>query len=219
MAIDKDEQRTLNEILIHVGETRKGIAGLETDVRDIRKQFEGLNKETVKKPECTERHRIVAASIGDLKGDLSQIKKDVRHIRITTSEDNPAITSKMLAQRDGAEKKRDLRYWVSVGVGLTVLLSFFGSIIWGVISAGRYLERMDALAKAAQKQQAEIRTQLHLVDKAASAIVGADEAMKRGPIQPDAGVSPAAGSSQPAGPGSQPRSNSTVRQRPARRHP
>jgi len=192
MAIDKEEQRTLNEILIHVGETRKGIAGLETDIRDIREQFSGLNKETVKKPECTERHRIVAASIGDLKTDLSEIKKDVRHIRVTTSSEHPAITPQMLAIRGGTGKKKDLRYWVSVGVGLTVLLSFFGSMLWGIIAVGRYLERMDVQAQAAKAQQAEIKMQLRRVDKAASAIVSADEAMKSGPVQPtpDAGPVP-----------------------------
>jgi len=190
--MDKDEQRTLNEILIHVGETRKGIAGLEGDVRDFREQMAIVSREGVKRPECTERHRVVATSIGELKADLAEIKKDVRHIRITTSEDNPAITPRMLRRADG---KKDLRYWTGVGVSLTVLLSFLGSVIWGIMAVGRYVERMNALADSAQRQQAEFKTQLKTVDKMASRMRPPLKPSLMGPVAPDGGVqlTPAAG--------------------------
>jgi len=186
--MDKDEQKTLNEILIHVGETRKGISGLETDVRDFKDQVSVVSREGVKRPECTERHRVVAASISDLKQDLAEIKKDVRTIRIKTSEDHPAITRRMLEGQADERKGRDLRYWTGVGVSITVLMSFLGSLIWGIIAVGRYIERMDVLAASAKKQQAEFKTRLDTVDKMASRMRGPKEPAMMGPMQPDAGL-------------------------------
>lgn len=138
----------LNTILIHVGETRKGITGLEAAVNNI-------SKEVVRRPECTERHVVVATSIGALKEDLNEIRQDVKAIRRTTGQGHQAITQTMLELSE--DKKKGLKYWIGVGVGAITILSFLGSIFYGVVSLGRYIERIDSLARKAEKSNAEIK--------------------------------------------------------------
>lgn len=160
--------KVLQDILIHVGKTSEGITNLKEDVRDVKDHLMALNDAAVRKDECTQRHVIVAQSIdsvrGELKSDLSEIKKDLKFVRSKTREDNPAITPKMLAAgeeyEESAPESKGLKYWLGVAGGTITVLSFLGAIIWGVFKVGRYMERVDqGLAKQA-KQQLQIQAQV-----------------------------------------------------------
>lgn len=158
----------LNEILIHMGETRKGVSNLETSMSGVRQELNELNQGTVKRPECTERHVVVARSINAVTEKLDDIKGDVMAIRRNTGKEYPAITPSMLKGGDG---KKGIKYWVSVGVGITTLLGFLASLVWGVISVGRYIEKVDQLTQVSKKQQSEIKKEIGEVAKAKPKIV------------------------------------------------
>ena len=110
----------LSTILIHIGETRKGIESLEEAVASI-------GKEVVRRPECTERHVVVATSLAALKEDLTEIRQDVKAIRRSTGQDHKAITEAML--RDEEKKEKGLKYWLGVGGGAITVLTFLGSML------------------------------------------------------------------------------------------
>jgi hypothetical protein len=151
----------LSTILIHVGETRKGIANVE-------QVLDAMGREVIRRPECTERHIVVANSVAALKEDLQEIRADVKAIRRSTGRDHPAVSASMLVG-DGEEKQKGLKYWVTVAVGGITILTFLASIFWGVISAGRYLERVDAIAKKADKQNVELKREIIKASKKSTA--------------------------------------------------
>jgi DNA repair exonuclease SbcCD ATPase subunit len=173
----KPDQDTLNQILIHVGETRKGIAGLESDVKKIEHHLSELNHSAVRKAECTQRHVVVAQSIGglkdelkaDIKGvkdevrqDLQEIKQDVRHVKSRTGQDHPAITSGMLLGTATGETElpeepkegKGPKYWLGVAGGIIGILLFLGGSALGLMKLGRKWEQMEQTVEAARKQQA-----------------------------------------------------------------
>lgn len=162
------EDNTLNKILIHMGETRKGISNLETAVCDVQKELNTLNQGTVRRPECTQRHVAVSRSIDKVTDTLDGIKGNVLAIKRQTGEGHPAVTVGMLK---GAESKRGLKYWIGVGVGMTTLLGFLASLTWGIISVGRYIEKVDRLTSVSKKQQKEIRKEIGEVAKARPRVV------------------------------------------------
>jgi hypothetical protein len=163
-----DDGKVLRDILVHVGETRKGMKTLEGDVKGIRGHLRDLNHSSVRKDECTRRHVVVASSVdsvkSELKQDLSEIKADVRAIKTRTGDDHPALTPQMLGDTSpGFEpeastveetKAKGLKYWLGVLTASITIFGFLGAILWGVFRVGRYMERVDqAIIKSAKSQQ------------------------------------------------------------------
>lgn len=171
---------TLNEILIHMGETRKGLANLESAVSDVQKELTALNQGAIKRQECTQRHVVVNKSMDKVTDKLDDIKADVLAIRRQTGDEYPAITQSMLRNAEG---KKGLKYWISVSVGMTTLLGFLASLTWGIISIGRYIEKVDRLAQASKQQQKEIRKEIGEVAKAKQKIVYVEVPAKTEPVE------------------------------------
>jgi hypothetical protein len=157
---------TLNEIHIHMGETRKGIANLESAVSGVQRELRSLNQGTVKRLECTERHVIVARSVNALDSKLDGIKGDVLAIRRQTGKEHAVITPEMLRR-----PTKGIKYWISIGVGIASLFGFLGGLLWGVISIGRYIEKVDTIARKAQVQSSKFRKEIKEVAKARPRIV------------------------------------------------
>lgn len=171
----KNEQQTLNEILIHVGETRKGIEGLEGNVKKIEHHLSELNHSAVRKDECTQRHVVVAQSINDIKDelktdihgvkdevrqDLTEIKTDLRQVKSRTAQDHPAITPGMLAagyemeegDEEATSQPKGLKYWLSIVGGFIGVVTFLGMVGIGLMTLGRKWEQMErTLEKSRQK--------------------------------------------------------------------
>ena len=162
------EDNTLNKILIHMGETRKGISNLETAVSGVQEELNTLNQGTVRRQECAQRHQNVTQSIDKVTDALDGIKGDVIAIRRQTGESHPVITPQLLRSADG---KKGMKYWVSVGVGMTTLLGFLASVTWSVVAIGRYIEKVDRLANVSKQQQKEIKKEIGAVAKARPRVV------------------------------------------------
>lgn len=177
-----DDGKVLRDILVHVGETRKGMETLEKDVKGIRGHLRDLNHSSVRKDECTGRHIVVAQSIDgvkqELKGDLSEIKADIRAIRTKTGDKHPAITPQMLAgsttdpgfEPDAVTstddpKARGLKYWLGVITASITIFGFLGAIIWGVFKVGRYMERVDQAIQKSAKSQQKLQTTMQQATK------------------------------------------------------
>lgn len=145
----KDDDK-LSEILIHVGETRKGIDNLETNVKDIRDTLTGLNSftstldhTTVKLNACDARHEGVKSSIDHIQTDMTEVRNYVKKF----NEDRPCTTC---TAQHTTKPKRDPKYWVSLLVGISTLLVFLGSALWGVVTVGRYVEKIDAFTSVSK---------------------------------------------------------------------
>lgn len=158
----------LSTILIHVGETRAGLDGLQASVQQVREEVRQIGRDSVPKGECTERHIVVANSIASLRSDLGEIKGDVKAIRRQTGQEHRAISDDVLKagaeQRSGLNRllssQRGLKYWISLSVGLIAVLSFVGSVLWGVANVGRYIERVDAMAEASRRAQVKLERKI-----------------------------------------------------------
>ena len=157
------DAKILQDILIHVGKTSEGITNLKEDVREVKDHLAQLNNSAVRKDECTQRHLVVATSIDNIrkevKGDLSEIKHDLKFVRSQTRDDNMAITAEMLAAGPEVEEEEDtgkgLKYWLSVAGGIITVLGFLGAVVWGVFKVGRYMERVDQGLTATAKTQTQ----------------------------------------------------------------
>lgn len=173
----KSEQQTLNEILIHVGETRKGIEGLEGDVRKIEHHLAELNHSAVRKDECTQRHIVMAQSVtglkdelkADIRGvqtgmreDLKEIKTDIRQVKSRTAQDHPVVTPEMLAAGYELEPEdevapKGLKHWLSVIGGFIGVAMFLGMVGFGLMTLGRKWEQMEQTLEATRRKEAADR--------------------------------------------------------------
>lgn len=175
-----DNGKVLRDILVHVGETRKGMKTLEGDVKGIREHLRELNHSSVRKQECTGRHVVVAQSIDSvkqgLKGDLSEIKADIRAIRTRTGDTHPAVTPQALGgtnpgfepeapTEEEETKAKGLKYWLGVTTASITILGFLGAIIWGVFKVGRYMERVDQAIQKSAKSQQKLQTTMQQATK------------------------------------------------------
>ena len=157
------EQDALNRILVHVGETRKGIENLEADVQQINKQLRDLSGASVRRQECQAHRDTVTRSVTGLQRALSEIKQDIKHVRGKTDQAHPVITAQMLAQnRAGSgsphssnKESRGLKYWLALSLGIGSLVTLLGGGAMGLMRLGRSWERMDQTIEAFQKQQAK----------------------------------------------------------------
>jgi hypothetical protein len=145
MATD-DKYPSVNKIFQFMGETQKGIANLEARMDQAEREHKELDGQAVRKPECTERHRMMAQSIGTVGEKLDSLRTDIKN---------------------GGAKKGTL-YWLSVIGGGIVLLSFFGGLALGLMRMGQYWERVNQTMEQVQQQQVETTTAIREAAKKAA---------------------------------------------------
>lgn len=189
-----DNDRVLRDILVHVGETRKGMQSLEGDVGGIREQIQGLNRTAVPKEECTARHVVVARSVDgvkkELRDDLQQIKADVRAIKVRTGAEHPVLTAKMLTNGgNGCDningpptEGKGVKYWLGVITAGITIVGFLGGMLWGVFRVGRYMERVDQTILQSAKGQKKLQTTMNQVATQEPRVIYVQV-----PVHPDAG--------------------------------
>lgn len=181
-----DNDRVLRDILVHVGETRKGMETLESDVGGIRRQLHDLGRTAVPKDECTSRHTVVAQSIdgvkAELRSDLQQIKADVRTIKTRTGPEHPVVPRN---NGNGIEvgKAHGPKYWLGILTAAISILSFLGAILWGMVKVGQYMERVDRTINASAKSQQKFQSTVKRVATQEPRVVYVQV-----PVHPDAGV-------------------------------
>ena len=190
-----DNDRVLRDILVHVGETRKGMKTLEDDVGGIRRQIHDLGKSSMPKDECTARHVIVAKSIDgvktELRDDLQQIKADVRAIKVRTGAEHRIVSRNGALPTSGGpppapedKQPRGLKYWLGVMTAAISIISFLGAILWGVFQVGQYMERVDQSINKSAKRQQQLQATVKQVVTQEPRVV-----YIKVPVHPDAGPS------------------------------
>ena len=148
----------LTMILLHVGETRKGIKRLEDDVREVKDSISTLENHTVRKDECTQRHVVVANSIGALGSDLKEIRDGVREIKRKSGAGYPAVGAMASAPQEIVEEvleqrqektRKTLTFWLSL-IGSVAALA--GGTATGVYKLVKYLDRVDQTVGRSSKE-------------------------------------------------------------------
>lgn len=178
-----DNEDKLATILVHVGETRKGISNLEKDVKDIKRELIF----TVRKTECTEKHSIVNDHVGNvqeivssLREDVAEIKTDIRHVRANTGHGYPAVSAgnpppepnphltpeKMQEELDklnderSERKRKNFAFWLAT---FSTLIGIIGSLGFGVYKMVTYMSKIDMAISATNSELKKDKVQAQRV--------------------------------------------------------
>jgi hypothetical protein len=173
----------LSMILVHVGETRKGIKRLEGDVREVKESISTLQSSTVRKDECAQRHVVVAQSINSLDTDLKEIRDGVREIKksgtgtgyaaVDVQPPAPAplppapttsgvftppkeVVEEVLDQRQEKTRK-NLTFWLAT-IGTVGSLLSAGAV--GIYKLVKYLDRVDRMVELNTKESEATRQEI-----------------------------------------------------------
>ena len=159
----------LTMILLHVGETRKGIKRLESDVSDVKDSVSALQNNTVRRPECTERHVVVANSIKDLSSNLTEIRDNVRAIKRGTGQTYPVVTgshsmpSVLTAPTKSIEEvldakqekaRKSITFWLYT---ISALSTLIGGAVFGLVKLGTYTDRVNKVMERSIEQSEQTR--------------------------------------------------------------
>jgi hypothetical protein len=147
-------QDKLSLILIHVGETRKGIVNLEASLKDVNRQLAG----SVRRADCTEKHSIVNATMADLKVDTEEIKKDMKTLaRNTTKDDFVSVNRvKEVLEKEAEEaiekRRKHILFWFAIIPTVTTLVcgGIFG--MWKIFI---FMSKIDSSMSATTKELRE----------------------------------------------------------------
>jgi len=139
------ETDPLTQILIHVGESRKGIKNLEQGQRDlegglsdVNAHLSRLNGSAVRQTEC------------------AALRDGIRDALDQTIAENAEQHAKILSDMTPVATPKGLKYWVGVAVGVATVLGFLGSLLWGVVTVGQKMERFKIAAETDKKRQANM---------------------------------------------------------------
>jgi hypothetical protein len=167
MPDDGTNGKILNDILIHVGETRKGIANLETNVEQIKDHLAVLNHSTVKKSDCRHRHESVRVNVDGLQQDLSEVKGGVKTLlHSDTGQELAAVTPEMLSASGSQvaipedDTNKGMRGWLVIAVGIGAILTLLGGVALGLMKVGRHWERLDQSFQDMQERQKQTTKKL-----------------------------------------------------------
>ena len=143
--LDEDK---LTRILVKVEGTKEAVDNLKDSVVEIKDQL----KDTVKKPECRERHNTVNTGMTAITASITEIRDDVKHIRRVGATSEVSKAKKPTSETDRAERSRKTAtFYIGFAVGL---LALFG----GVYKVAAYFASIDsALASTAQVIKKELK--------------------------------------------------------------
>lgn len=127
-----DKYPSVNKIYQFMGETAKGIENLEARMTQVELGHKELDNTAVRKPECTERHHVVARSMHEVGKKVDELRADIQN---------------------GGRPKKGTLYWLSVIGGGIVLISFLGGIALALMRMGQYWERINLTMEQVQHQQ------------------------------------------------------------------
>lgn len=165
---DIDTLQILVQIAGDVGETRGDIVSLKNNVSTITEDFREVKEQlaqTVTKPECTQRHVVVAQSLDAMKKDiLAEIKKPTGHFNAITPEMIRAANAPTMSEieetlalknENNAEKKRKLiTFWlITLSTGITL-------ISLCIVGVYKFVLFMDKLENVVTSQSDEVRSEI-----------------------------------------------------------
>jgi hypothetical protein len=165
---DGEHTQILIQIASDIGETRAGVDNLKShvdelsdDIKDVKTQM----ARTVNRPECTERHIIVANSIESLKKELVAEFKKVptgQHYPILT----PERVKEELRKREEEQekfadmivdkKRKSVMFWITLA---SILFSLSGGVVVLMWKAFSYLNKIDETVNTTSTElRKEIKT-------------------------------------------------------------
>jgi hypothetical protein len=188
---DADTLQILVQIAGDIGETRGDIASLKGSVESITEDFRDVKEQlsqTVTKPECTQRHVIVAQSLDAMKKELiAEIKKPSGlYPTITASMLREAAAPTMREIEDTLKQKKEIAidkkrktvtFWL---ITLSTATALLGGCAVGLYKMAILLNRLEeTVLNNTQQVKSELKNNNHRIIYVTSS--------------PDAGISIVAG--------------------------
>jgi hypothetical protein len=188
--IEKDTLQILVQIAGDIGETRGDIASLKDNVGSITEDFKEVKDQltrTVTKPECTQRHVIVAKSIDTMRQEiLAEFKKPTGNFSAVTPAMLKAAVAPSLQEIETAleqknsekvdKKRRAVTFWL---ITLSTATALLGGCAVGIYN---FVLFMNKLENVVSTQSEEVKSEFR---KAKNNIVYVQM-----PMSVDSGVAP-----------------------------
>lgn len=187
----------LTTILVHVGETRKGIARLEGDVKDIK----DVLAKVVTTEDCNHVHDRLDRDVAGIQTELRELRKKptgVSHqavpataASVSTPAPAPGGNSgafpipqqvEEVLERRQEHSRKSLSFWLAT---IGSLVSLFGAAVFGFTKLSQYLHRVDQAVEESTIKTELLREELRrdLEKRRAAPVIKA-------PAPPDAGTPP-----------------------------
>lgn len=172
---DSDTLQILVQIAGDIGETRGDIASLKENVGSITDDFREVKEQlaqTVTKPECTQRHVVVAQSLDAMKKDiLAELKKPSGMHQAITPEMLRAAAAPTLQEIEEAlnqkkeevaeKKRRAVTFWLAT---LSAGAALLGGTAVGVYKLVIFMSKLEnAVSIQSDEMKSEIRRAKNVV--------------------------------------------------------
>lgn len=186
---ETDALQILVQIAGEIGETRGDIASLKSNVDTITEDFKEVKnkiEQSVTKPECTQRHVVIAQSLDAMKKDiLTEMKKPSglyqavtpKMMRDAAAPTMQEIEANLIKKKEEAIEKRrkHITFWL---ITISTVIALLGVCTAAVY---KFVLFMDKLENVVATKSDEVRSE---VRKAQNRVV-----YVQAPIDPDSGVS------------------------------
>jgi hypothetical protein len=146
----------LGTILIHVGETRKGIKRLEGDVREIKETLRSV----ITTGECGRRMDSVSSSLAEIMQDVREVRgkkgTGATYSAVLPTGPMPAPKPEDIVEEyfEGRRERarRSVTFWITTASLLAALL---GGSALALVKLGLYVDRVEAGANEGLKRERE----------------------------------------------------------------